>query len=157
MALFRCYWTWKSRRRRPGRPPVADEIRDLIRRLSKENPRWGVSRIQGELRKVCHRVSRATIRSAIRHPRPGPSQSWRTFLRSHMGCTWAVDFLTTYTVTFQTLYVLVILAYDRRRIVRLAVTDQPTGDWTARQLVEATPWGVAPRYLVREGGDPAWV
>jgi putative transposase len=79
---FRLFWTWKSRHR-TGRPPASHEVRDLIRRLSTENPLWGAPRIHGELQKVGIAVSQSTVAKYMRrHPRP-PSQTWRTFLTNH--------------------------------------------------------------------------
>src|SRR5881409_410954 len=79
---FRCYWAWKSRRRR-GRPAIGTELRDLIRRMSIANPLWGAPRIHGELLKLGLTVSQATVSKYIlRHRRP-PSQAWRAFLKNH--------------------------------------------------------------------------
>ncbi len=84
----------------------------------------------------------------VRHRRP-PSQTWRTFLANHLRGLVSVDFFTVSTVTFKVLFVFVILAHDRRRVVHFNVTDAPTAHWTAQQLVEAFPWETAPRYLLR--------
>jgi hypothetical protein len=79
-----------------------------------------------------------------------PSQSWRTFLAHHVGQIMAVDFFVVPTVTYRLLFVLVILAHDRRRIVHVAVTDHPTASWTAQQLRNAFPEDQAPRYLLHD-------
>ena len=148
---WRQYWTWKSRRRGPGRPRVDPELRELIMRLARENPRWGSIRIVGELRALGFSVSGRTVRryrdQARRRP---PLQSWRTFLRNHAPHIWAVDLLTVQTITTRTLYVVVFIAHDRRRIVHINVTRHPTAAWIWRQLIEATPWGRQPRYLIRD-------
>jgi putative transposase len=150
-AGWRRYWAWKSRRRRPGRPRLSPEIRLLIQRLARDNPRWGSVRIQGELRKLGFEVSAESVRcyrrSALRRP---PSQSWRTFLRNHAPHIWAADFFTVPTVTFHTLYVFFFITHHRRRIVHLNVTAHPTAEWVWRQLIAATPWGEQPRYLIRD-------
>ena len=83
---FRLFWTWKSRRRRGGRAPVPREVRDIIRRMSRENPLWGAPRIHGELLKLGIEVSEATVSKYIERHRKPPSQTWRTFLRNHVGC-----------------------------------------------------------------------
>ena len=146
---LRLFWTWKSRHR-TGRPPVPREVRDLIRTMSQANPLWGAPRIHGELLKVSIDVSQATVaKYMIRHRRP-PSQTWTTFLANHVGQIMAADFFVVPTVTCRLLFVLVILAHERRRVVHIAVTDQPSAAWTAQQLREAFPWGSAPPYLLRD-------
>jgi len=88
-------------------------------------------------------------RYLVRHRRP-PSQTWRTFLDNHIRSLVSVDFFTVPTVLFKVLFVFVVLAHDRRRVVHVNVTDAPTAQWTAQPLVEAFPWGTAPRYLLRD-------
>src|SRR4051794_17483807 len=85
----------------------------------------------------------------IRRRRP-PSQTWRTFLENHVQSMVSVDFFTVPTIRFQVLYVFLVLAHERRRIVHFAVTAHPTAEWTAHQLREAFPWESAPRYLLRD-------
>jgi transposase InsO family protein len=148
---WRRYWTWKSRRRRSGRPRIPSEVQALIRRMARENPRWGAVRIVGELRALGIDVSASTVRTyrrqALRRP---PSPSWRTFLRLHAPHIWAADFFTVQTLTFRTLYVFVLLSHDRRRIVHWNVTAHPTAPWVWRQILQATPWGTSPRFLIRD-------
>jgi putative transposase len=146
---FRLYWTWKSRHR-TGRPSVSREVRDLIRRMSMANPRWGAPRIHGELLKLGIEVSQATVANyMVRHRKP-PSQTWRTFLKNHMTNMASADFFVVQTISFRLLFVFVILSHDRRRLVHFAVTTNPTAEWTAHQLLEAFPWDSAPRYLLRD-------
>jgi transposase InsO family protein len=146
---FRLFWTWKSRRR-IGRPTVPADVRALIRTMAKANPLWGAPRIHGELLKLGIDVSQATVaKYAVRHRRP-PSQSWRTFLANHIGQIAAADFFVVPTATCRLLFVLVILAHERRRVAHVGVTDHPTAAWTAQQLREAFPWNEAPRYLLRD-------
>ena len=83
-------------------------------------------------------------------PRRPPSQSWRTFLANHIGQVMAADFFVVPTATCRLLFVLVILAHERRRVVHVAVTEHPTAAWTAQQLREAFPWDRSPRYLLRD-------
>ena len=149
-AGFKLFWAWKSRRSRPGRPAVAPEVRALIRRMSIANPLWGAPRIHGELQKLGVEISQAAVSKYLgRRSRP-PSQTWRTFLDNHMQTLVSVDFFVVPTVMFKVLFVLVILAHDRRRVVHVNVTDAPTAQWTAQQLVEAFPWETAPRYVLRD-------
>jgi putative transposase len=147
---FKLFWTWKSRRHGPGRPAVAPEVRALIRRMSEANPLWGAPRIHGELRKVGLEISQATVSKYLASRRTPPAQTWRTFLANHIGSLVSVDFFTVPTVLFKVLFVFVVLAHDRRRVVHVNVTDAPTAQWTAQQLVEAFPWDTAPRYLLRD-------
>ena len=147
---FRLFWTWKVRRGSPGRPTVAKEVRDLIRRMSRENPLWGAPRIHGELLKLGIEIGETSVsKYLVRHRKP-PSQTWRTFLDNHMKSLVSVDFFTVPTIRFQVLYVFLVLAHDRRRIVHFGVTAHPTAAWTAQQLREAFPWDGAPRYLLRD-------
>ncbi len=146
---FKYYWAWKSRHK-GGRPAVAPEVRDLIRRMSRANPLWGAPRIHGELQKLGIELAQATVsKYMVRHRKP-PSQTWRTFLDNHIGNLASVDFFTVSTVTFNVLFVFVVLAHDRRRVVHFNVTGSPTAKWTGQQIVEAFPWDIAPRYLLRD-------
>src|ERR1700681_2531594 len=146
---FRLYWRWKSRHGE-GRPSVSSEVRDLIRRMSLANPRWGAPRIHGELLKLGIQLSQATVaKYMVRHRKP-PSQNWRTFLTNHVQSLVSSDFFVVPTITFRLLFVFVILGHERRRPIHFAVTANPTAEWTARQLLEAFPWDSAPRYLLRD-------
>ena len=147
---FLLFWTWKIRRGKAGRSVVPREVRDLIRRMSKENPGWGVPRIHGELLKLGINIGETSVsKYLVRSPKP-PSQTWRTFLENHLKSLVSVDFFTVPTIRFQVLYVFLVLAHERRRIVHFAVTAHPTAEWTAQQLREAFPWDSAPRYLLRD-------
>ena len=129
---------------RTGRPAVPADVRALIRELSTANPLWGAPRIHGELQKLGISVSQSTVAKYMRrHPRP-PSQTWRTFLTNHASQIMAADLFVVPTVTFRLLFVLVILAHERRRIVHVAVTEHPTAAWTAQQLRNAFPENEAP-------------
>src|SRR5688572_16491508 len=154
---FRLYWTWKSRRR-TGRPTVPADIRALIRNMSQTNSLWGAPRIHGELLKLGIDVSQATVAKYMARRGKPPSQTWRAFLANHFQQIAAADFFVVPTATWRMLFVLVILAYERRRIVHIAVTDHPTAAWTAQQLREAFPWNDAPRYLLhdRDTAFHAW-
>jgi transposase InsO family protein len=146
---FRLFWRWKSRGQ-PGRPTLAREVQQLIRRLSRDNPLWGAPRIRDELRLLGYDVAKSTVaKYMIRSPKP-PSQNWRTFLKNHVGSLASMDFFVVPTRTFQLLYVFVILRHDRRQVVHINVTTQPTAAWVAQQLREAFPFDTAPRYLIRD-------
>jgi transposase InsO family protein len=147
---FRLFWTWKVRHGCPGRPPVARETRELIRQMSRDNPLWGAPRIHGELLKLGIDIGEASVsKYLLRHRKP-PSQTWRTFLQNHLKTMVSVDFFTVPTIRFQVLYVFLVLAHERRRILHFGVTAHPTAEWTAQQLRDAFPWDTAPEYLLRD-------
>ena len=147
---FRLFWTWKIRRGKLGRPSVPKEVRELIRTMSRENPLWGAPRIHGELLKLGIEIGETSVSKYLVRSRKPPSQTWRTFLENHLQSLVSVDFFTVPTIKFQILYVFLVLAHDRRRILHFAVTAHPTAEWTAQQLREAFPWDSAPRYLLRD-------
>src|SRR5713226_6541853 len=147
---FRLFWTWKVRHGQPGRPAVPKDVRELIRRMSRENPLWGAPRIHGELLKLGIDVGETSVGKYMVRGRKPPSQTWRTFLKNHVKTLVSVDFFTVPTIRFQILYVFLVLAHDRRRILHFGVTAHPTAEWTAQQLREAFPWDAAPRYLLRD-------
>jgi len=147
---FRLYWAWGSRRMRKGRPAITPDIRELVRKMSRANPLWGAPRVHGELLKLGIEISQATVSKYMLRHRDPPSQTWKTFLDNHIGNLTCVDFFTVPTVTFRVLFVFVVLAHDRRRVVHFNVTDSPTAKWTAQQIVEAFPWDSAPEYLIRD-------
>jgi putative transposase len=135
---FRRFWTWKSRHRL-GRPAVPADVRALIRTMSQANSLWGAPRIHGELLKLGIEVSQASVAKYLVRPRRPPSQSWRTFLTNHIDQIMAADFFVVPTATGRLLFVFVMLAHHRRRVVHVAVTEHPTAAWTAQQLREAFP------------------
>jgi len=147
---FRLFWTWKIHRGKRGRPGVPQEVRILIRLMSRNNPRWGAPRIHGELLKLGIEITEPTVAKYMVRLRRPPSQTWRTFLENHAKSMASVDFFTVPTIRFQILYVFLVLAHDRRRILHFGVTAHPTAEWTAQQLREAFPWDSAPRYLLRD-------
>jgi len=125
---FRLFWRWKSRNGKPGRPGVPQEVRDLIRMMSRNNPRWGAPRIHGELLKLGIEITEPTVANYMVRSRKPPSQSWRTFVKNHVKSMVSVDFFVVPTVRFQILYVVLVLAHDRRRIVHIGVTEHPTAE-----------------------------
>ena len=147
---FREHWRRLSRSERPGRPAVAREVRDLIRRMSSANPLWGAPHIVGELAKIGIDVTRSTVEKYMIRRRKPPSATWRMFLKNHIQEIIAVDFFVVPTVRNQVLFVLLVLAHHRRRLLHFNVTANPTARWTAQQVVEAFPWTDPPKYLLRD-------
>jgi putative transposase len=145
---FRLYW--RRRSRHLGRPRMGREIRDLIRKISLANPLWGAPRIHGELLKLGIDVSQATIGRYLLWRPKVPSPTWRSFLHNHMHDTAAVDMFVVVTAGFQHLYALIVLGYERRKVIHFDVTQNPTQVWLARQITEAFPWDTAPRFLLRD-------
>ncbi len=147
---FKLFWRWKSRRRKVGRPRVPKEVRDLIVQMSRENPTWGVPRIQSELALLGFKVADSTVaKYKCRHVKP-PSQTWRTFLTNHARQIAAVDFFTVPTVRFQILYCFIVLRHHRREIIHFNITRHPTAHWTAQQITEAFPYDTVPKYMIRD-------
>jgi hypothetical protein len=130
-AGFRCYWRWKSRPR-GGRPKISGELRALIRRMSVENPLWGAPRIHGELLKLGFEVAQSSVAKYMVKRLGPPSQRWGTFLRNHAPDIAAMDLFVVPTVGFNLLYALVIVRLDRRELVWLGVTGNPTAEWIAQ-------------------------
>ena len=151
--LFRWVWRRKSKAKgRRGREPLTVEDVALIRKLAKENRSWGAERIRGELLKLGKQVSKSTIQKYMAEVRKRGSSkmAWATFLRNHASQVWACDFLQTYDALFRTIFVFVIIELGSRRVVHMGVTRNPTDEWAAQQLREATPFGEGPRYLIRD-------
>jgi hypothetical protein len=151
---FRLLWTSKVRNGQVGRPTVTLELRELIRKMIGETPLWGAPRIHGELLKLGIDIGETSIGKYMARGRKPPSQTWRTFLENHVKTMVSVDFFTVPTIRFQMLYVFVVLAHERRRILHFGVTTCPTAEWTAQQLRQAFPWETAPRLSpARSGSD----
>src|ERR1022692_554761 len=127
---FRLFWRWRSR---SGRPSVEREVRDLIRQMNAANPLWGAPRIHGELLKLGIEISQATVAKYMVRRRGTPSPTWRSFLRNQAAGIAAIDMFVVASASFRLLYVMIILAHDRRTIVRFDVTRNPTAGWLARQ------------------------
>ena len=147
---FRLFWRWKSRRRKPGRPKVDAEIRDLVRRMSRENPLWGAPRILSELKLLGYALAKSTVEKYMIRGMKPPSQTWKTFLDNHVVDIAAIDFFTVPTATFRMLFCFLVLGHDRRKVMHFNVTEHPTEQWTAQQIVEAFPYDEAPKYLIRD-------
>src|SRR5258706_855262 len=146
---FRCYWRWKSRRR-GGRPPIDTDLRALIRQMSTENLLWGAPRIHGELLKVGFEVAQSSVAKYMVKRRGPPSQGWKTFLRNHAPDIAAMDLFVVPTIGFKLLYGFMIVRLDRRDLVWISVTTNPTAQGVARQITEAFPSHESPSYLNRD-------
>ena len=149
--LLRLYWKRKSKA--PAcRPKVASETIALIRQMAKDNRLWGAERIRGELLKLGLRVCKRTIQKYMRKVRTNQpqGQKWSTFLRTHAGQIWACDFLQVTDLFFRPLFAFLIVELKSRRVIHVGVTRSPSDAWVAQQLREATPYGQAPKYLIRD-------
>jgi putative transposase len=151
------HWTYP--RRRPGRPPVNDEVRELILRMARENTGWGYVRIVGELHKLGIDISATLVRNVLMAagvpPAPQRGQlDWRSFLRQHASTMLACDFLTVDTVLLRRLYVLVFICIGSRRVEYVACTSNPDGAWMTQQarnlLMELDDRGRRPRFLIHD-------
>jgi hypothetical protein len=150
---FAAYWRWKSGSL-GGRPRIAKEMRDLIRRMSLENPLWGATKIHGELLKLGIQIAQSTVSTYMVPRRDRPLQTWKTFVCNHMEGIAAIDLFVVPTIAFQQLFAFLVLGLDRRQL--LAVTRNPTAEWLARQITEAFPWDSAPKYLIRDNDKAYW-
>jgi transposase InsO family protein len=112
------------------------------------NVLWGAPRLRGKLLKLGIEVSQATVAKYMEERPKPPSRTWRMFLENHVKQLVSVDFILVPTVSFRIVDVFLVLAHERRRVVHFNVTEHPTGEWTAEQLVQAFPWDTAPRYLL---------
>lgn len=147
---FREHWRRLGQGTKSGRPAVTKDIQALIKHMSQANPTWGAPRIVGELRKLGIDVAKSTVEKYRVRPQMPPSPTWKTFLNHHVKDLVSLDFFVVPTVTYKVLFVLVILAHERRQVIHYNATEHPTAEWTTQQVVEAFPWDEAPRYLLRD-------
>ncbi len=147
---LRSRWARRSTRVRQGRPRTDAAIRSLVNQMAAANPLWGAPRIHGELSKLGIEVSERTVSRLVRRRRRPPSQTWHTFLTNHLSALVSMDFFIVPTLTGRVLFVLVLLTYQRRRIVHIGITDHPTAAWTAQQVIDAFPDDTAPKWLLRD-------
>src|SRR5438445_5210031 len=147
---FKRYWWRLSQAKGPGRPPMSSDIRKLVRTMAAANVLWGAPRIHGELLKLGFDISERTVSRLMPKRRKEPSQTWKTFLSNHIGQLVSIDFFTVPTLQLRVLFVFVVLAHERRRVLHFNVTEHPTAAWTAQQIVDAFPDDSAPSYLLRD-------
>ena len=149
--LFHMVWKRKSKTG-SHTPKVAAETIALIIEMAKENRLWGAERIRGELLKLGLRVCKRTIQKymrGVRTPQPR-GQRWSTFLRNHAAQIWACDFLQVTDLFFRPLFAFFVTLLQSRKVIHVGVTRSPTDAWVAQHLREATPFGYAPKYLIRD-------
>ena len=132
-------WMQRSRQKRPDRPRTDVAIRILVAKMLSANPLWGAPRIHGELQRLGVDISERTVSRLVSRRQRPPSQTWRTFLANHLSAIVSTDFFTVPTLTGRILFVLVVLAHQRRRVGHLSVTEHPTAEWTAQQIITAFP------------------
>jgi putative transposase len=147
---FKHYWWKLSQRKGPGRPRVSAEVRTLVRTMAAANVTWGAPRIHGELVKLGFEISERTVSRLMPKQHKKPSQTWKTFLTNHTGQLVSIDFFIVPTLQLKVLFVFVVLAHQRRRVLHFNVTEHPTAQWTAQQIIEAFREDAAPRYLIRD-------
>jgi transposase InsO family protein len=148
---FQIFWRWRSRPTRSS-PRISRETIELIRRMAAENRLWGTERIRGELLKLGIRVAKRTIQRYLdcaKGPRSN-GQRWSTFLENHGKEVWACDFLQTHDIWFRPIFAFFLINVGTREVVHTAVTRTPTQVWTAQQVRNATPFGVGPRFIIRD-------
>src|SRR5258707_5170583 len=140
---FAGYWRWKSRSP-GGRPRIAREVRELIRRMSFENSLWGATKIHGELLKLGIAVAQSTVSIYMVPRRDRPLQTWETFLRNHMEGIASIDLFVVPTIAFQQLFAFLVLGPKRRQLFWFAVTPNPTAEWLVRPIIGTVPGDTAP-------------
>jgi putative transposase len=123
---FRLFWTRLWRRNNGGRPAVDPKVKALIKQMMEANPLWGAPRIDGQLMKLGIEISERTVSRLIPKGRKPPSQTWRSFLDNHIKDIVSLDFFTVPRVSLGVLFVFVVLAHNRRRVLRFNVTEHPT-------------------------------
>jgi putative transposase len=145
--LVRKRWTYAGRR--PGRPAISEDIRELVLRVARENPCWGYQRIVGELAGVGVQVAATTVRSILRQAGMPPADTragpcWREFLHAHARSMIACDFFTVETLWLGRLYVLFFIELASRRVHVAGCTQNPSGTWTAQQARQLA-WSLSER------------
>ena len=153
-AGFRLFWRHRSKPDARREPRLPRELIALIRQMAASNRLWGAERVRGELLKLGIRVSKRTIQKYMRGIRPRAphgGQRWRTFLRNHT--VWACDFLQTYDLWFRPIFAFFMVDINSKRVVHMAATYNPSQQWTAQQLRNATPFGQGPQFIIRDRDD----
>ena len=133
-----------------GRPSIGKEMRELIQTMARANPLGRAPRIHGELLKLGIEVSERTVSRILQTVQRPPSPTWKTFLQNHVGEIVAIDFFTVPTIHLRVLFVFLVLEHPRRKVLHFPVTEHPSAEWTAQQVVEAFPEPDAKPYLIRD-------
>jgi putative transposase len=148
---FRSYWAELSKKRgKLGRPSIGKETRELIQTMARANPLWRAPRIHGELLKLGIEVSERTVSRILQTVDRPPSQTWKTFLHNHVGEIVAIDFFIVPTIHLRVLFVFLVLEHQRRKVLHFGVTEHPSAEWAAQQVVEALTELDAKPYLIRD-------
>jgi len=152
--LLRLHWKRKSKAF-SNKPRIAAETIALIRQMATNNRLWGAERIRGELLKLGLHVCKRTIQKYMRHVRTNQprGQAWATFLRNHAAQIWACDFLQVSDLFFRPLFAFFLTLLTSRKVIHVGVTRSPTDAWVAQHLRETTPYGLAPKYLIRDNDN----
>jgi len=151
-AGYRLFWRHRSKSR--NRPRLSAETIALIREMARDNLKWGAERIRGELLKLGIRVAKRTIQKYMKGIRTQHGgQEWGTFLANHADGTWACDFIQSYDILFRQVYAFFVVHLSSRKVVYTAACRNPTQEWTAQQLRNATMDGEAPKVLLRDRDD----
>jgi putative transposase len=150
---LRLFWRYKSKAAAPAR--LSGETVALIREMATNNRLWGTERIRGELLKLGIFLSKRTIQKYIRQVRDTRprGQSWATFLSTHGHAIWSCDFVQSYDLLFRPVFLFFLVHLGSRRIVHIAATRNPSHEWTAQQIRNATMDGTVPRFLIRDRDD----
>lgn len=154
---FSLFWRRKSKGT-ARKPQISEETITLIKEMAVDNQRWGAKRIRGELLKLGIRVNKGTVRRYMwqarrQLPPRYDGQNWATFLANHASEIWACDFVQTYDLFFRTIFLFFIIEHGSRRVVHAGVTRNPTDEWVAQQVRNATPFGEGPRFLICDNDD----
>jgi putative transposase len=149
---FRLFWKWRSWKKPPAPPRVPPDVVDLIRHMATENRLWGAERIRGELLKLGISVAKRTIQRYLSKARSTPpdGQRWSSFLRLEAAGIWACDFVEVRDLWFRSHFVFVVIHLETRQLLHAASTSAPTVAWTVQQLRDLTPFGIGPKFLLRD-------
>jgi putative transposase len=149
-SAFRWFWRQRSKPA-PRKPKISVETVALIQAMARDNRLWGAERIRGELLKLEIHVSKRTIQKDMRQQRARPSsQTWSTFLHNHAHESWACDFVQVTDLFLRSLFAFFLIELQSRKVLHVGVTRYPTDAWVSQQVREATPFGQAPRFLIRD-------
>jgi putative transposase len=149
--LFRIFWK-RTSKAQSSKSRLSPETIRLIKEMATNNRLWGAERIRGELLKLDIHVSKRTIQKYMKHARPkrARGQNWKAFLRNHAAEVWACDFLQVTDLFFRPLFAFFIIELKSRKVIHVNVTRAPADPWVAQQLRDATLYGQAPKYLIRD-------